>query len=659
MSLDPADTGIVRLEASLHRAPQLRQMPVHLDLEWREAQLGQLSRLIIGSDPGWRGDLTGELHLDGTAEAAQVKTRLRATGVHRAEFAPAEPLDFDANCGFVYHYSRRAIDNLVCDSPLGDGHIRLAGDLPGNGRPKLSVELQRIPVQAGLDILRTLRSGLDAGLEAKGTVSGKLTYDPSHSGNDAQDTAPPHGHSARIQPAKAHPVAQEPLSGSLAVEGFGLSGDGLSQPIQIAKITLEPVPVPEGQAQALATAASIPAGGTGPLAVTARLALAGYRVTVRGPASLARIRQLAHVANISDTSALDAIAGDPATLDLSAEGPWLSAPEAPFSRNAPAGPEPVPAAPTALGDAASDQLSGSVILRNVNWKAGFLANHVQIFQATLHMGGDVLLWDPVVFSYGPLKGTASLQVPLTCEADEPCPPQLEVHFAELDADALQAALLGAHEPGTLLSTLIARFSPSSAPVWPRLDAKVKADSLILGPVKFENAEATLRMLPTGAEITALDAGLLGGQINANGTLSNGNKPTYALEGTFNKLSTPAVCQLLGLRCTGGTFDGNGKVDLSGFTGKDLAASAKGAFHFEWRHGAIRGHAVLSAASVPPVLARFDLWTADAVIANGALTLQQNQARYGARKSAVEASVEFGGPPRVTFAVPGKAASAKR
>jgi hypothetical protein len=94
VSLQQADTGTVRLEASVHRAPELHQMPVHLDMDWREAQLGQLTRLVIGSDPGWRGDLTGELHLDGTAEAAQVKTRLRATGVHRAEFAPAAPMDF-------------------------------------------------------------------------------------------------------------------------------------------------------------------------------------------------------------------------------------------------------------------------------------------------------------------------------------------------------------------------------------------------------------------------------------------------------------------------------------------------------------------------------------------------------------------------------------
>src|SRR5580692_11432995 len=86
VSLHPEETGVVRMEASMRRAPALRQMPLHLDLDWQEAQLGQLARLVTGSDPGWRGDLTGELHLDGTPDAAQVAMRLRASGVHRAEF---------------------------------------------------------------------------------------------------------------------------------------------------------------------------------------------------------------------------------------------------------------------------------------------------------------------------------------------------------------------------------------------------------------------------------------------------------------------------------------------------------------------------------------------------------------------------------------------
>src|SRR3954469_18698801 len=98
VSLQLADTGVVRLEGRMRRTPELYRMPIHLDVDWRDAQLGQLSRLVLGSDEGWRGDLRGEIHVDGTADAAQVTTRLRASGVHRAEFAPASPIDFDAAC---------------------------------------------------------------------------------------------------------------------------------------------------------------------------------------------------------------------------------------------------------------------------------------------------------------------------------------------------------------------------------------------------------------------------------------------------------------------------------------------------------------------------------------------------------------------------------
>jgi hypothetical protein len=172
-------------------------------------------------------------------------------------------------------------------------------------------------------------------------------------------------------------------------------------------------------------------------------------------------------------------------------------------------------------------------------------------------------------------------------------------------------------------------------------------------------------------MTGLDAGLLGGRVHASGTVSadatERGKPSYTLEGQFEKLSPVAVGKLLGMRWTGGDFDADGKIDLSGFTDKDLTGSAKGTLHFEWRHGAVgaqagaqRGatDALLSTASVPPVLARFDRWTADAEIANGATTLKQNEVRQGFRKRTVEATLTFGDPPKVAFTAP-KEVQAKR
>jgi len=224
VSLDLADTGIVRLEGRLHRAADLKQMPIHLELVWREAQLGQLSRLILGSDPGWRGDLTGQIQLDGTAETAQVKARLTAAGVHRAEFAPEEPLDFDANCTFAYYYFDRSVEKLSCDSPLGDGHITLSGELPGDRPARFSVDARGIPLSAGLDALRTLRSGLNSDLEATGTVSGRITYDPNATNNAAVHPAP-----KRPTKRTGKPAVREiagPLSGGLTVVALQSTDSG-------------------------------------------------------------------------------------------------------------------------------------------------------------------------------------------------------------------------------------------------------------------------------------------------------------------------------------------------------------------------------------------------------------------------------------------------
>ena len=671
LSQEGTDTGTVRLQASLRRAPELRRMPLHIDLEWRDAQVGQLTRLVIGTDPGWRGDLTGELHVDGTADAAQVKTRLRAEGVHRAEFAPAVPMDFDARCGFLYHFSERAVENLACDSPLGDGSVHLAGQLPGNGEaPHLSVELNRIPVQAGLDALRTVRSGLGPGLEAKGTVSGKITYAENAPESSVQKTVPGQAKPGKELAGKATAgkqpaAAQGPITGSLTVAGFQLSGDGLSQPLQIAKLVLVPVAPTHGKQPgeslpaALAATAAIPAGGSSPLTVVSRLTLYGYSMTVRGQASIARARELALVAGMTDAKALDALAGDPVAVDLSAEGPWMPAERVPFSDLSSAGSTNAQPASGQAVRPAADSLSGTVTVRNANWKADYLTNHVEIAQATLHMGNGETRWDPVIFTYGPVKGTASLTLPAACDAPQTCLPRFQIQFGDLDAGTLQAAFLGAHERGTMLSTLIARLRPSTAPVWPQLEGTVKADSLILGPVTLREATATLRILPTGAEITDLDAGILGGRVHGGGTLrmpqTDQEKPSYTLEGQFEKLSPAAVGQLLGMRWQGGTFAANSKIELAGYTGKDLAATVKGALHFEWRHGAVSG----PAAQVPPALAHFNRWTADAAIANGAITLGQSEVQQGLRKRVVEGAVTLGEPAKAAFTAPKEAQAKKR
>ncbi|MGB6743148.1 MAG: hypothetical protein WBE38_05770, partial [Terracidiphilus sp.] len=564
---------------------------------------------------------------------------------------------------FVYHYSLRSLENRDCNSPLGNGRIQLTGDLAPEqdhaAKPSdLTLVLDRISAGAGLDLLRTVRSGLAPDLAASGTVSGKLVYSTAvPAAAPAKKKSPMPSRRAHSQPAQP---PQGPLTGSLTVDGFALSGAGLSQPIRASKLVLEPVAEPAAdphaapdRAEALAGSMSIPAGGATPLSIGFQLALSGYQVVLRGPVSSTRIRELARAAGFASLAGFDNLAGDPVALDLSAQGPWLPPEENPADNTAlaatPAAPAP---APIAQGP---DTLTGTVTLRNANWRADFLASHLEIAQATLHLGGGQLLWDPIVFSYGTVKGTASLDLPLDCPGPAPCTPQFQLAFGDLDAARLQTAILGVHEQGSLLSSLIDRLHPSSAPPWPRLQGTVKADSLILGPVTLRQPSAALRIDPDGAEITDLDAGLLGGQLQLSVSLekpaTDQDKPSYELDGSFQKLSASDLGQLIGLRWSGGPLGGAGKLEFSGYTAADLAASAKGTLHFDCQRSAIATPAAARssrATAFPPALARFDRWTADAAIANGAITLGQNQVRQAGRSQSVEGTLTFADPPKVTF-----------
>ena len=643
MVLDLADTGIVRIEATMQQAPQLDRMPLHVDLDWSDAQFGQLTRLILGSDEGWRGDLHGEFHLDGTAVSAQVKSRLRATGVHRAEFAPASPLDFDAACSFAFRSADRAIQNLLCDSPIGDGRARLTGTMPGRGNPpRLTLELDRVPAQAALDLLRTLRTNVAPGLQAAGVVSGKMAYDPASATAAPRPAIKPpiHPWFRNRRPAGPPRPPAGPLAGSFVVEHLRLTGDPLTAPIQVPRLTLEPALAVAEMPPALTTTVPLAAGGPTSLSLTGRMSLHRFQLGIHGTASLPRLRELIHVAGIPQSESLGQIAGEPASLDLIVEGPWL-----PIVPALPSGPGAPASLVSETTPADEGTMTGAITLRNANWKPPFLALPVLLHSATLRFENGALRWDPIAFSYGPVQGTAVLTSLPRCSNPEPCVPHVHLSFASLDAAALQSAVLGAREAGTVLSTLIARLKPSNSPSWPPFEGTLRANSLDIGPFNFINVEAKFHVQADSAEITAFDAETLGGRMHATATLKPGSQPAYKLTGTFQQLNPARAVQLLGMNGSGGSIEGSGQIELSGYTEKDLTDSAKGDMHFDWSNGALTS---LTDAPVPTALARFDHFSGDASIANGEMTLTKNQIIRKSKKSEVQAAVTFAIPAQVTF-----------
>ena len=648
VALELGDTGTVRLEASLRRTAKLSEMPVRLDLDWREAQLGALARLLTGSDPGWRGDLTGEAHVDGTPDAAQVRLRLSATGVHRAEFAPPVSLDFDANCGFIYDYAARALSKLDCDSPLGDGRLHISGELAGSGSSALTLEMDRIPAGAGLDLLRTLRSGIAPSLEAAGTVSGKLQYIAAPEGERAAESE------KRGKLTLPDSPAPSQLAGNLTVRGFSLRGGALSQPLRVSRVVLAPA---EGGApgggETIAGSATVAAGGPTPLNVSLHFGAGGYQMALRGPVSLARARELAQTAGTAGAAALKDVAGEPALLNLTARGRWIPADE--FTAGA---------QPTDGDQPAGDSLAGTVALHGVNWRADFLASHVSISEAVLHVSRDQLVWDPVEFTYGPLKGTAILTIPANCPAaggaaakPGTCEPFFELNFGSLDAAELQSAFLGAPRKGTLLDSLIDRFHSNTAPAWPKLQGTIAANRLALGPVTIRRGSAEVKISAQSANISEFAGQVLGGELHGSATVNwaggAGNEPSYAIDADAKGIAAAAAGQLLGTHWAGGPMNLEARLELSGFKGASLARSAKGTVRFQWRHGAVTaqegGESAGSAPAAGKTLMRFDEWSGEAQIADGAAKLGTNEAVRAGRRETFAGGVTLSNPPKVQLA----------
>jgi hypothetical protein len=644
--LDQADTGTVRLEATMRPASHLSGMPIHVDMDWRKAQLGQISQLILGSDEDWRGDLTGELHADGSADALTISTRLRATGVHRAEFEPATLLDFDANCSLMYHFTARSFEKIECNSPVGDGRVHLTGNLPSApATPQLTLELDKVPAQAPLDLLRTLRGNFDQSLSAQGSLSGKMTYVPAEA-SPARAPARPSVRPAllphRPRVGKT-PQAVPVLEGSFTSQGLRITGEGLANPIPVTSLVLSPSPAQPDQPPALTASITVPADAPAPLAVTAQLTRQGFDVGVRGTASLSRLRDLGHITGISQADALSQVtstAATPASLDLHLSGPWLASTS--FATTSPS------------PDAAAKKLSGSVVLRNAAWKPGYLAAPIDLGSATLRFVNGLAVWDSISFAYGPantrIRGTATLAMPLPCSSSQPCTPRFTVRFTALDLATLQAAILGAHEQGTLISSLIDRFRPATQSAWPAAQGTIQADSLIAGPFTFTGASARLQLETQGIKFTGLDARIFGGQIHGTGSLTIAStQPAYTLDAAFSGINPHQAGQLVKADWSGGPISGSGTLTLSGFTPADLASSAHGTLNFDWRNGRITQQPDQDADS--PLLSEFTHWTGTAKIEKSALTLAENKLQSISKTTKAEGSLTFAQEPKLTLITP--------
>jgi AsmA family len=315
-----SDAGVVRLEGTLGRASSLGQVPLNLQGEWRNAPLGDASKVLLGRDAGLRGEMTVTATARGTVGNSAVQARLRLDDTRRADFLPQRMLSVDMECLGTATSAFHAFENVRCSwPPVGSGvqTIAVAGSMPDIRRPELSTASVGTPgISAGtlLDWLRIASARVPADLTVAGRMTGSVSYDPKAS-------SPWEGEMLIVDAGFKSPKTG---TGSL------VTGDIRLRSVALAAVEphsqKKPVAEASGSAFVLSPV-SLALGGKEPAVLDGRADASGYTLHLVGMVTAERLSALgAAMPQLGD--GLDEVVPanrtgpEPFHVDLMASRPW-------------------------------------------------------------------------------------------------------------------------------------------------------------------------------------------------------------------------------------------------------------------------------------------------------------------------------------------------
>jgi AsmA family/AsmA-like C-terminal region len=593
-----ADTGVLRIDGTLGRANLMGEMPLNLKVDWTGVPLGQLSRLTLGRDVGWRGGLQVQAQVSGTGELAQIKAKMTVAGFHRAEFTPTHPMDLATSCQASFRKKSRSLEDISCASPVGEGALLLTGSVEEAAtlpRADLALEVQRVPAAAVLAGLQEVRSGLGAGVQATGAINGEFQY-------TSQRERPPL------------------VSGEVALDSLSLSPPGSGKPFQLAPVRLRWDSPQPGEPALLLQPMRMAMGGPVPATVDGRFTSAGFELHVSGATSVARLQQLNKGFGLLGPSF--AALGDEGTAlgDLNFRGKWVL---------------PVPELdhPTVPSTA-----EGNITIRSAELKTQYLSQPLRILSAQVILSPSQIAWTNASINYGRLEGQGSLEFPVLCPEEKTCVRHFSLRTAALDAGALQSTLLGASEGGELLRELLDRIDHNSVP-WPDLSGTVQTGELSAGKLVVHDAIASVDIGGRLIRIRSLNGRVANGLMHLAGVVNaSSSRPQYQLEVELTNASPSALAGLFDERWGSGTVNLSAQLHLSGFNAQELSESASGNLHWNWVKGGLPVESPRMVAAQP--FAQFDQWNADAVIADSMIQITHSLLARGQDAVPLSGTISF-------------------
>jgi hypothetical protein len=607
------DTGLLQINATWQRASSLRLTPVQFTVQWQNGQLGQITKLLSGKDGGWRGGVNFTANVSGTPEALRIESQTAIDGFHRYDIVGSENVRLATSCSGRYDAVTSALADLLCESPVGGGTLRLRGALSLVAQVPnydLALEAEKVPLASVVRLLRQAKKQIPGDLTASGLLNAEF---------HATRNGPPVPEDARLEllahwsgtGAATNVRVASRLSSNTGIDevAFGTiplalvaTDSPAAKPGRIrtrsntkekeqeknqepAETHLRIGPV----ALAMNVSAPVNAGGW--------ISAAGYSLFLRGDVEL---KDMFRLENVLGLPAARPAAEGSARLDVTVSGTWQGF-----------------AAPAAVGTAQ---------LRNVRAEMHGLNTPIEIASAAMSLDPDAVRMEKISAWTGSTHWSGGVTAPRHCVAPAvvaSIAPTCVFQF-DLTADQLSTGDLAEwftpHPAKRPWYRILNSNSNSNEPLGSSPLLAIQAHgNLHVG--RFGLRKVSVTQVATQVEVdrgkitlTALRAQLLQGTHQGNWVVDMSNRDVsnhgvstqpvrYHGTGTLQDISLAQVGALMNDDWIAGTAGGNFDLDGSGDSFRELLTRCDAKLQFVMRNGSLP-HIEIPGSAVPLPVHRF-------------------------------------------------------
>jgi len=548
------DTGLISVSGIWRRSAVLANTPVHFSFEWKQAQLGQVSKLFSGVDKGWRGNVLLSGTLTGTLANSTIVADATVDQLRRQDILVGGDLRLVTHCSADYNASHVSIINLDCGVPAGDGSIELKGS--ATGIPLSAYDLTLVSkdasAQFAFDLARHIDASVPRDLGAVGSINLALSVN------------------------RASPTAAASFSGTGEALGLRLNSSRTGAELQLGTVPLRFVSSTPSRSKRSPSPSfpqlqigpfNVPSGRPAPLLAELSVAHGGYYGYVRGDTTLKRLQQTAEVLHVPMATFS---ADGNATVELALSHNWG---------------ESTPA------------ITGTAQLHSVRAEVRGLNAPLQIHRAELAITANTVEVTNLDGSVRDTNWRGSLSLPRPCSLPDSCNFQFNLRSPQVSAAALNQLFnpADAKRPWYRLLGLSGSnsfFSKATA------SGTVAIDKLTLGNTVCNHFSAELALDKAKLSLAKIHGNAFAGK--TTGTLAadfSVRPPSYSGAGTFDGVSLAMIAALTHTEWAEGSGSASYQFKTAGWKIPELLDSAALTAAFRLKDG-IFPHIVLAEGGEP-------------------------------------------------------------